>query len=236
MTKIDNQIQQEILTTIKFLKDGGKYSDLRIKDIENDLYNYHLQHLVKNGYIEKSGDLYKLTELGKSLVTNIDEEDKKLPANYKVSVYICVVIDGKILLSRRLKHPQYGYVGLPSGKIRYGEEILETAKRELQEETELSADFKIIGNLRQIRTNNQGVVVEDGVFYICYTDKVTGKLLLDSNEGKNFWVKIDEVTTLEKLFKPSVEIVINGVIKRLKGEVGWESQFIYELKPEPEDY
>jgi ADP-ribose pyrophosphatase YjhB (NUDIX family) len=236
MKKIDNQIQQEILTSIKFFKDGGKYSDLKVKDIENDLYNYHLQHLVKNGYIEKSDDLYKLTELGKSLVTNIDEEDKKLPANYKVSVYMCVMVDGKILLSRRLKHPQYGYVGIPSGKIRYGEEILETAKRELREETELAADFKIIGNLRQIRTNSQDEVIEDGVFYICYTDKVVGDLLLDSNEGKNFWIKIEEVTKLEKLFKPSVEIVINEVLKRLKGKVDWESKFIYELKPEPEDY
>lgn len=236
MKKVDNQIQQKILTEIKFLKDGGRYSQLRPKDVENDLYNYHLQHLVKNGYVEKLGDLYKLTEQGKSLITNIDEEDKKFPANYKVSVYMCVVIDGKILLSRRLKHPQYGYVGLPSGKIRYGEKILSTASREFKEETSLKAEFKIIGSLRQIRTNNQGSVIEDGLFSVCYSDRVIGKLTPNSIEGENFWVNIDEVKLLDKLFKPSVEIITNEVIKRLKGEVDWESKFIYELKPEPEEY
>lgn len=236
MKKVENQIQQEILTKIKFFKVGGKYSQLRVKGIGNDLYNYHLQQLVKNGFVKKSGVLYQLTEQGKSLVTNIDEEDKKLPANYKVSVYMCLVVGKKILLSRRLKHPQYGYVGLPSGKIRYGEEMLETAKREMEEETGLKVSFKIIGNLRQIRTNDQGSVVEDGVFYVCFSDKFTGKLKQSSIEGENFWVKIEEVAKLEKLFKPSVEIIADEISKRLKNRNSWESKFIYEFKPEPEEY
>jgi len=236
MVKAENQIQREILSVIRFLKDGAKYSQLKIAEVENDLFNYHLQQLVKSGYLTKQGDLYRLTEVGKSLVTNIDEEDKKLPANYKVSVYMCVVVNGKVLLYKRLKHPQFGYTGLPSGKIKYGEEILATARRELLEETGFRADFTIIGNLRQIRKNSQGEMVEDGVFYVCYSDKVEGSLTPDSKEGEFFWENLDKAVKLDKIFKPSLEIILAEVKKRIGREVPWENKFIFELLPDPEVY
>jgi 8-oxo-dGTP pyrophosphatase MutT (NUDIX family) len=49
------------------------------------------------------------------------------------------------LFQERLKQPYFGYWGLPSGKIRWGETILETALRELKEETGLEADREICG-------------------------------------------------------------------------------------------
>lgn len=236
MSKVESEIQREILTLIKFHQNGAKYSELKVEGIENDLFNYHLQQLVKNGFLAKEKNLYKLTEQGKSLVTNIDEIDKALPPNYKVSVYMCAVIHNKVLLTRRLKHPQYGYVGLPSGKIKYGERILDTAKREFEEETGLFADFKVIGNLRQIRRNRVGQMVEDGIFFVCYTDYVKGNLTEKSLEGEYFWEDIKTAINIEKIFKPSVEILLKEVEKRLVGETSWDTKFMYELEPEPEEY
>lgn len=236
MIKVEHEIQREILSSIRFLKDGARYSQLKIESIENDLFNYHLQQLVKYGYLTKAGDLYQLTEEGKSLVTNIDEEDKKLPPNYKVSVYMCIVVDGKVLLYKRLKHPQYGYTGLPSGKIKYGEEILSTAKRELAEETGLIANFKIIGNLRQIRKNKAGEMIEDGVFYICYSERIEGDLTPIAKEGEFFWEELEKALKLDKIFKPSLEIVLKEVKNRLSKKIRWDNKFIYELIPDPEEY
>ena len=231
-----NSIQKDILSKARFFKDGAKYAELKDADIDNDLHNYHLQQLVKTGYLEKDGKLYKLTEKGKSYITNVDSLDKKRIGNYKVSVYMCVVDGDRVLVHRRLKQPQYGYVGFPSGKISFGEGILETGSRELFEETHLKAEFKIIGNLRQIRHNAQGDVIEDGVFYVLYSDNFTGKLLEKQLEGENFWVPIKEALNIEKLFKPSFEIILNEILDRRNGKKSWDEKFIYELTPPVEEY
>ena len=235
---LENEIQKEILSICSFIPNGAKYSELKPQSIkiENDLFNYHLQYLVKNSLLKKENALYFLTEKGKSLVTNIDHVSKTLSGNYKVSVYVCPVIDNKILLYKRLKQPQYGYTGFISGKIKYGDTILDTAKREFKEETDLEADFKIIGSMRQIRKNSEGEVIEDGIFYICYTDKIFGNLTESSKEGEYFWTNVYEVSAFEKIFKPSLEIGVKEIEKRLNGTTSWDNQFIYEIQPETEDY
>jgi len=232
----DNKYQREILSRCSFFPSGAKYSDLALKEIDDDLFNYHLQQLVKVGLLDKNDKIYTLTEKGKSYVTNIDEVSKEVPPKYKVSVYMCLINNDSILLHRRLKHPQFGYVGFPSGKIAYGERILDTAHREFQEETHLDADFQIIGNLRQIRRNVGGQVIEDGVFYVCFADKFTGNLQETFQEGENFWCIIDKVSKIEKIFKPSVEIIINECKKRLERTKESGYIFTYELEPAPEAY
>ena len=226
---MDSDIQREILSNIRFWPKWARYSQLRLDYLEDDLFNYHLQHLVKKGYLKKEDDAYVLTETGKSMVTNIDEVDVETPPTYKVSVYLCPVVKGKVLLYRRKKHPQFGYAGFISEKVRYGEGTLEAAKRGLMEETGLSADFRLIGNLRQVRKNEKGEVVEDGVFYVCFTDKVNGELK-PSREGDYFWVELGKVSEVEKLFRPSVEMVIEETKKGLK------QVFIYDISPEVEEY
>jgi ADP-ribose pyrophosphatase YjhB (NUDIX family) len=153
-----------------------------------------------------------------------------------VSTYICPVVNGKVLLYKRLKHPQYGYTGFISEKMKFGENMLNAAKRGLLEETSLRADLRLIGNLRQIRKNNKGDVIEDGVFFIFYTDKVEGTLKEKDKEGEYFWAKLNDVASIKKLFKPSVEIVLKEITFRLKEKIGWDSMFIHELEPNPEAY
>jgi 8-oxo-dGTP pyrophosphatase MutT (NUDIX family) len=46
----------------------------------------------------------------------------------------------QLLVQKRLKEPYFGYKGFISGKIRYGEKIFETAKRELKEEAGLDCE------------------------------------------------------------------------------------------------
>lgn len=231
---ISSELQRKILSECSFHKDGARYSDIQL-DLDHDLFNYHLKELIKKELIKKDKDRYILTLKGKSLVTNIDERDLNVPTTFKVSVYIAPVVDGKILLTRRLKHPQYGYVGLIAEKRKYGEKILDNALRALIEETGLRTDsMRIIGNLHQIRRNKEGDVIEDGIFYVCYTNRVEGKLIERSQEGEYFWVNLKDVKTLDKLFKPSVEVIVDEIVKRLEG--GFDDMFIYEFLPDPEEY
>lgn len=233
---VKNQLQRHILINLKFYEKGARYSEIKPQGVDNDLFNYHLQQLVIKGYIDKKEQIYNLTIKGKSIVTNIDEETEDVLNNYKVGVYLCLVDKNKVLLHKRLKHPQYGYIGLVSGKVRYGEKILDTAAREFKEETNLDADFKVIGNMRQIRRDDEGRIIEDGLFYICYSDQYKGNLAESGPEGEYFWHDINEIKQLEKIFKPSFNIIMEEVKRRIEGKEDWKSKFIYELEPNQENY
>lgn len=236
---ISNPIQKSILSNLSFHQAGATFTELNTGDakVESDLFNYHLKQLIKSELIIKESSKYLLTEKGKSTVTNLDHLTKEI-TKYKVGVYLCIVVDNKILLTRRLKHPQYGYVGLVAGKMKYGESIKLAAARELEEETDLKStvDYEIIGNLRQIRKNDEGKVIEDGVFYVCYSDSVEGELREKDIEGEYFWVDLNDVSKIEKIFKPSLEVIVEHIQKSKEDNSKEIPRFIYEFEPEPEEY
>ena len=64
-------IQNEILTNFIGAK-SLRYSEARPEGLENDLYNYHLQFLVKKGFLEKTNAKYALTKVGKQYVAQFD--------------------------------------------------------------------------------------------------------------------------------------------------------------------
>jgi len=118
------------------------------------------------------------------------EEDKKL-----------------LLIQERTKEPYFGYRGFITGKIRYGEKVLEAAKRELKEETGLTCDDM---NLKRIVHNhvvleNSGKLVEDKMFYIITAINPEGELINTKN-GKNFWVTEKEFFDLEKKYYDEINI------------------------------
>lgn len=229
-------IQKKILASCKFYNSGARYSNLKKTEMPNDKFNYHLQQLVQNEFLHKRNSKYYLSEKGKSLVTNLQEDSLTMKTNYKVSVYLVPIVDGQVLLYKRLKHPQYGYVGFISEKMKYGENMLQAGKRGFKEETTLDADFTLVGNLRQIRKNEQGTVIEDGIFYVLFTDGVLGELREKSVEGEYFWKPIVDVPKVKKLFRPSAEIILDEIRKRMADKTLGKQYFIYELEPAPENY
>ncbi len=230
MTSEMHEIQLEILKKIRFLAAGGKYSELKISGVENDLFNYHLQKLVEEKWLEKVAGKYVISEKGKRFLTNVDEIYAAY-GTFKVSVYMCVVQNGKILLVKRQKHPQFGYIGVPSEKIKFGEELLTAAKRGLDEEAGMTGDFKLIGVLRQIRKTEVGEMREDGIFFVVLCQNPRG-VLKPGGEGKYFWQDLSEVTKLEMLFRPSAPLIIQHLIDKDDPK----GLFFHELLPEPEKY
>ena len=59
----------------------------------------------------------------------------------KVAVSICVIKDGKLLLGKRKKPDINSGWGLPAGKVENNEYLIESARRELEEETGLKAEL-----------------------------------------------------------------------------------------------
>ena len=134
---VTNPTQLLILKNLMFKK-SSSYSEIQPEGTDHDLFNYHLKELMSKGFIEKIGSDYELSQKGRNLVS-LMEEDSSLQKQFKVGVYISMTrknTEGnyELLLYRRLKHPHYGIVGTVSGKVKVGETLIETVKRELLEQ------------------------------------------------------------------------------------------------------
>lgn len=91
-----------------------------------------------------------------------------------------------------------GKLNVPGGHIEPGEDILESAKRELMEETGLS-DIELIylGNVMIDVREDTGITLH------IFKGITETKKIISSDEGELFWVKVDEINdfpVLEDIF------------------------------------
>ena len=193
-----HQYQKEILkklTTEHFLK----FNDLIIDGLESEHMNYHLKKLLEYNFVQKIQDGYTLTDLGKDYTNLLDDNVEiveKQPKNSIVINGMRLNSQGEIeyLLNKRLRHPYYGKVGRLTGKVRFGETFEEAAKRELYEETGLTAkEFRLESVYRKIRRREDGEFVQDVVFYIFDVLDFSGELILKTPFQENFWKTEREV-------------------------------------------
>ena len=85
----------------------------------------------------------------------------------------------KILLIERASHPYKGHWALPGGFCRKGEEIYDTARRELLEETQVAdAYLKLVG----VFGKKEGTQ-EAGLFLIHFLHCLTGKSIESGREA-----------------------------------------------------
>lgn len=228
-----NRIQKIILS--KLIKSQGlKFTQAKPNNIENDLYNYHLQHLVNKGYVTKIKGIYLLTEKGKNLTTEeIELSNPHSDADkFKVSVLCCVIRKNKdndtiILNQTRLRHPFYGDTGLISGKVHKEEKVADAASRVLFKKTGLSAKFRVMGLIRKIRyVKSQRNFFSDGFLFLCVSDEYTGELETQNQYGKNEWLTKSET---ERLIKSADQggPYTAGYIKKLNFNNQEETPFFY---------
>jgi len=128
-------------------------------------------------------------------------------------------MEGKkhLLVQERTKEPYFGYSGFITGKIRYGEKILETARRELKEESGLECSSMHIKRIvhDHVILEDTGELVEDKMFYVIHIINPTGELISTLN-GKNVWITEKEFKNLKKKYYNEDKIY---EISQLKGEM-----------------
>jgi hypothetical protein len=218
MRKPFSPIQDHILSKLKNA-DYLQYSKLTpSKKIPNDLFNYHLQFLVKKGLIERTPKGYSLSKIGVRHVANpLPFDDSiKILFKYNVITIVSKKEKGKIYILNQLRksHPSFGKIGCPGGVVRKGEPTVVAAKRKLKVETGLDADFKIVGIERR-RLYVKGGLFSDFIFPIAYTDSHAGTLV-NTEFGENMWVPIDQAIKNESVEFDSIKSIVT-VLKAIKG-------------------
>lgn len=185
------------------------------KEMENNLFQFHLDHLVGKNLVEKVDKKYELTKDGKKFAIRIDSDTAKLEPQAKLGVAIGCVRKGNnkehILIYTRLKHAYYGCQGFPAGKVKQGELILNAAERELREETGLTGKAKIAGILHYHIFDKSGKeLLDDLILFLCRFDNPKGKLK-GSKEGKYEWVNVNEISKYVKKPFQSKEMFLKEV-------------------------
>lgn len=203
--------QTSILRELLFHPKAGYAQLQKPTGLTSDHFNFHIKRLVELGYVEKRDKgHYTLTPRGKEYANKLDTDTNTIERQPKCAVILAIENnDGCWLFQERLKNPYFGFWGFPSGKIRWGETILETAARELDEETGLSADYSISGVYHEhVKSVETKEILEDKLFFVVHCTNPRGTLLQDFEGGHNEWQHPDFIASIDKKFD-SVDIEIN---------------------------
>lgn len=217
-------IQNHILSKLKNAEQL-RYSELQPERVPNDLFNYHLQFLVKKDFVERSDDGYRLSKKGVKHVADPYPYNNAITSLFKINVITIVsrVNQGKIEILNQIRksNPSYGKVGVMGGVVLKGELIEEAASRKLKQETGLDAILKLVGCERRILYKN-GEIFSDVMFPITFTSEYTGELVVDSDFGHNMWVPIEHAILNEssefdsiKGIKKALEAIQDGAISNI---------------------
>ncbi len=138
---INHHIQKYILSVLA-KTDFARFRDMRPKNVDSNLYSYHLKLLMKQGMIAKTDDGYCLTAKGLAYVDRVNME--KFAVRLQPKILTMILLKNKyneILLTKRNKQPFINTWTLPSGKLHLDDErIAVAAERELFEKTNLTVN------------------------------------------------------------------------------------------------
>lgn len=186
-----HKVQMLILKELLF-NPNARFTDLNISGLTSDHFSYHVGKLIGGNYIRRSQNGYLLTNKGKEFANTMDTESLAIEKQAKIAVLVIAFKREKkkdfLLIQTRLKEPYYGFKGFITGKARFGETVLEAAKREFFEETGLSVNLAHRYIVHEhVYSSERGDLLEDKFFHVFQATNPKGDLI-DTLAGKNEWV------------------------------------------------
>lgn len=198
--------QTSILRELLFVPHSGFAELQKPTGLASDHFNFHIGKLVYLGLVEKvERGKYRLTTKGKEYANKLDTDTKTIERQPKVAVLLVIERmsggERQLLFQERRKTPYYGYVGFPTGKIRWGETIVYASARELLEETGLISKHKILGLYHEHTfLEDEPEAVEDKMFFAIHCTDIEGELIAEFEGGRNVWMTVAEARKLEKKY------------------------------------
>ncbi len=195
MAKDIHEIQASILKEL-LLKKEARFSELNAAKIPTDQFTFHVRQLMEQGIAEKTDEgLYRLTARGKEYANRFDIDSGpvvKFEHQAKIGILVIATRENggekEYLMQERKKEPFFGFRGFITGKVKIGESIAETAKRELKEETGLSAECEPKAVYHERIFSKDGNLLEDKNFFIFTALNPAGDLVAEFSGGKNAWI------------------------------------------------
>lgn len=165
-----------------------RYSQLKPKELEANLFMYHLKELMKMGLVEKLDGKYALTPKGQLMATRFsirEEQIRIMPSTLSV---IVLRSGDEWLLYRRKRQPYIDAIGFPSGKIHLGESLKDAAERELSEKCGYGAGMVSLvhrGMFNLVDKHDNGLT--NHIIGQVWAGSVTDKKVFSNHAGETFW-------------------------------------------------
>jgi len=198
--------QMAILRELLFHPSVGFAKLQKLTGMSSDHFNFHLQKLIELKMVEKvSRGTYTLTPRGKEYANKLDTDSNTVERQPKTAVILAIErnSNGKkeYLFQERLKQPYFGFWGFATGKVRWGETIIQTAERELMEETGLVASHRVAGIYHELVYQQEtGEQLEDKIFFVVHCTNLSGELVERFEGGRNSWMTREEALAQPKVF------------------------------------
>jgi ADP-ribose pyrophosphatase YjhB (NUDIX family) len=189
-----HEAQTAILRELLFRPSAGFAELQKPTGLTSDHFTFHMNRLKELGLVErKDRGKYHLTAKGKEYANRLDTDNNTVERQPKSAVLLGIERwhegETQYLFQERLKQPYFGFWGVPSGKIRWGETILECAARELMEETGLQAQLRIAGVYHEhVYQTESGELLEDKIFFVIHCTNTRGSLIEEFEGGRNAWM------------------------------------------------
>lgn len=122
----------------------------------------------------------------------------------ELTVLCLIHTEDSYLLQDRVNNDWKGYA-LPGGHIEPGESIVDAVVREMKEETGLTINAPRLCGIKQFPIEGGRYIV-----FLFETDQFEGKLV-DSDEGKMYWVKTSELSNVNLVddFEELIEVMLS---------------------------
>lgn len=207
---ISHHIQRGIIMRLR--QEGPlSYAQLKPGGVEGNAYNYHLRLLKRSGLIELRNDLYHLTHTGHLVSDAFSFASQRLMLRPHHYTTLLVTRHDDVLVYIPILGPKKGKLGLPSGKLHYGDSITSSIAREM-ERRNLSNDYAYNEissiNIRYLE-GAEVVLHRPGVlWHIAYRGEPHE---FTSERGQTKWMPIEEVIKSSAILPE----LLNG-LERLK--------------------
>ncbi len=206
----EHVIQKRIFNRLVGAK-SLRYSELKPKEIEANLFMYHLKELMKMGLVEKADGGYQVSKKGGTIASRFSIREqgiRVMPST--ISVVALRALDGEWCLYRRKRQPYIDALGFPSGKIHLGDALRDAAYRELDEKCGYTSDeveltHKGVFNLVEIEPDH----LRSHIIGFVWFGEVKEKRVFDNHAGETFWGDWHKENYAE--FIPGFKEIIDGL-------------------------
>lgn len=174
-----------------------RYSQLRPRDVEGNLFMYHLKGLINDGLVEKADGQYQLTLKGLQFVGTLSLKTGRPRKQPKIlNAIICRNEAGEYLFTRWHRQPNTNLVSFPHGMMHYGEKVMDMAAYELAEKASLKAELTYRGDV-YVRGMIAGVLDRHMLVHLFEATDVTSVDGVSEEAGESFWSPLDSLSSEE---------------------------------------
>ncbi|HEU5121694.1 MAG TPA: hypothetical protein VFT59_02520 [Candidatus Saccharimonadales bacterium] len=195
---LSHYIQREILIALR-QHGRASYQELKPNGLEGNAYNYHLRLLKQAQLIMSDEGKYSLTQLGYLVSDAYSYASRRLMLRPHMYTVLLVMAGRKILVYRHYAGPLKGMIGLPSGKIHYGDSFESSLTKEVSRRL-LSNEYTVAAcrpiNIRYMK-DQLPVMHRPGVLWrLTYEGSLVTR---ETKNGQTYWLEREELVAMGNL-------------------------------------